>query len=78
MESIRKAEDKDLKRTAHVEFVENKEFDKKAENVINAMIQKLKEKLGDSDLEKCLAVWKEFVNIKQKENESVKDFVARF
>ena len=78
MESIRNAENEDLKRTAHVEFVENKEFDKKAKNVINAMIQKLKEKLGDSDLEKCSAVWKEFVNIKQKENESVKDFVARF
>jgi len=52
MESIRKAEDQDLERTAEVEFVENKEFNKKTENVIKAMMDKLKEKLGESDVEK--------------------------
>ena len=35
MESVRKAEDQDLGRTAEVEFVENQEFDKRAANVIN-------------------------------------------
>ena len=66
MESIRKAEDPDLERTSEVEFVENQEFDKKMENIIKAMTKKLKEKLGESDVEKWSAVWKEFVNIKQK------------
>ena len=41
MESIRKAEDQDLERTAEVEFVENQEFDKKVANVIKTMIDKL-------------------------------------
>ena len=42
MESIRKAEDRELERTAEVEFVENREFDKKAKTVVRAMIDKLK------------------------------------
>ena len=54
MESIRNAEDEELKSTGNVEFMENQEFDKKAENGSNGMIQKLKDKLGDSDLEKSL------------------------
>ena len=45
MESIRKAEDEDLERTAEVEFVENQEFDKRAADVIKTMIDKLREKL---------------------------------
>ena len=78
MESIRKAEDQDRERTAEVEYVENKEFNKKTENVIKAMMDTLKEKLGESDVEKFSAVWKEFVNIKQEENEAIKDYVARY
>ena len=72
MESIRNSEDKDLERTAEVEFIENQEFDKKV------MMDKLKEKLGESDVEKCSAVWKEFVNIKQEGIEATKDYVARY
>ena len=78
MESIRNAKDKDLENTDEVEFTENQEVDKKAENVIKAMIEKLKEKLGESDLEKCSAAWKEFVNIKHKEDEAIEDYVSRF
>ena len=79
MESIRNSEeDDDLKNVAHVEFVENKDFDKKAEDVIAAMIKTIKEKLGISDLEKCSNVWKEFINIKKKPTKSVKEFVTRF
>ena len=37
MESIRNAKVKDLENTAEVEFTENREFDKKAQNVIKAM-----------------------------------------
>ena len=53
MESIRNTKDKDLENTVEVEFTENREFDKKAQNVIKAMMEKIKEKLGESDLEKC-------------------------
>ena len=42
------------------------------------MVDKLREKLGESNVEKSSAVWKEFTNIKQKEDEIMKDYVARF
>ena len=42
------------------------------------MIDKLREKLGKSDVERSSAVWKEFISIKQKEDEVMKDYVARF
>ena len=45
MESIRKAEDKELEKVAKVEFVENIEFDKTAENIIKIMMEKIGEKL---------------------------------
>ena len=46
MESIRNAEDKDLENTAEVEFMENQEFNKKAEDFIKVIMEKLREKLG--------------------------------
>ena len=75
MECIRNTEDKELKRTAKVEFMENQEFNIRAKGVINAMIQKIKEKQGESDLEKCSVGWKEPRDIKQERNETIKDYV---
>ena len=77
MESIRKAEDKELERTAEVEFVENREFDEKAETVVRTMIDKIKEKLGESDIEKSTKAWREFLNIQQEGKETTKDYVSR-
>ena len=78
MESIRNAKDRDLENTAEVEFVENLEFNKRADNVIKAMIEKLKEKLEESDIEKCSAVWRDFVNIRYDKNKVIRDYIIRF
>ena len=43
MKCIRNTEDEELKKPAHVEFVENLEFNIRAEGIIKAMIRKLKE-----------------------------------
>ena len=48
----------DLKNVVQVEFVENESFDKKGASVIKDMLQKIEEKLGQTDLKKmfrCLA-----------------------
>ena len=46
--------------------------------MIKDMLQKIKEKLGQTDLEKCSDAWLEFINIKQKPEESASSFVTRF
>ena len=57
VDSIRKSEDcTDLQNLVEVEFVENVSFDKKSGTVIQKMLEKIKEKLGQTDLEKCSEV----------------------
>ena len=68
----------DLKNLVQVEFVENEGFDKKGDSVIKKMVEKIEEKLGQTDLEKCSDAWLEFINIKQETGESASSFVARF
>ena len=79
VESIRKSEDSsDLQNMVQVEFVENESFDKKGDSVIKTIIEKIKEKLGQTDLEKCSDAWLEFINIKQEPEENAKSYLARF
>ena len=44
---------------------------------MRAMIDKLKEKLGESDIEKSTKAWREFLNIQQEGKETTKDYVSR-
>ena len=79
VESIRKSEEcSDLQNYVQVEFVENTEFDKKSDSSIKSMVTKIKENLGQSDLEKCSDAWVKFISIKQDAGESTKSYVARF
>ena len=43
---------------------------KKGESVIKKMVEKIEEKLGQTDLEKCSDAWLEFINIKQETGDS--------
>ena len=48
------------------------------ENIIKAMTKKLREKLGESDVEKSSVVWKEFANIKLDELTSKLGLMVKF
>ena len=77
--SVRKSENcLDLQNLVEVEFVENQSFDKKGERVIEDILEKVKEKLGQTDIEKCSDAWLEFINIKQEATETAPSFVTRF
>ena len=79
MNSVKDSEDcDDLKKLAQVQFKENQAFDKKSENVIKNIIEKIKEKLDKSNLEKCSDAWLQFIDIKQDVNESAQSYVVRF
>ena len=79
VDSVRKSENcTDIQNLVEVEFVENQQFDKKAEDVITTIVTKIQEKLGKTDIEKCSNAWLDFINIKQKPDECASDFVTRF
>ena len=79
IDSVRKSEGcADIKNLVEVEFVENKDFDRKAENCITNILTKIREKLGKSDIEKCSTAWINFITIKQNTDEAASDFVTRF
>ena len=79
VDSVRKSENcSDLRNLVEVEFVENQSFDKKGETVIEDILEKIKEKLGQTDIEKCSEAWLEFINIKQEANEAAPSYVSRF
>ena len=79
LDSVHKSEGcDDLKNLVQVEFVENESFDKKGDSVIKDIVTKIKEKLGQSDLEKCSDAWLQFINIKQEQTETATSFVTRF
>ena len=79
VDSVRKSENcKDIQNLVEVEFVENHEFDKKGVDVIKTIVNKIKEKLGKSDIEKCSSAWIDFINIKQGTDEAASAFVSRF
>ena len=79
VDSVRKSENcSDLQNLIEVEFVENQSFDKKGERVIDDILEKVKEKLGQTDIEKCSEAWLEFINIKQEATEAAPSFVIRF
>ena len=79
VDSVRKSEDcKDLQNLIEVDFVENQSFDKKGEDVIKTIVEKVKEKLGQSDIEKCSDAWLDFINVKQELDESAQSFITRF
>ena len=79
VESVRNSEEsEDLKHLVQVEFVENEAFDKKDANVVTKMLDLIKEKLSKTDMEKSTEAWLNFMDIKQKKDESIKDYVARY
>ena len=79
VDSVRKSEEcKDLQNLIEIEFVENHAFDKKGELVIKTIVEKVRDKLGQSDIEKCSDAWLDFINIKQEQDESAQSFVTRF
>ena len=79
MDSVRTSEDSDeLKKLVQVEFVENQAFNKKSDTIIQDMVKKIKEKLGNTDLEKCSEAWLKFIDIKQERDETSQAFVVRF
>ena len=79
VESVRKSENcQDIQNLVEVEFVENQSFDKKGEKVIETIVNKIREKLGKSDIEKCSKAWLDFINIKQNSSEHANEYVARF
>ena len=79
VECVRSSEESDdLKNLVEVEFVENHDFEKKDDAVISTMIQKIKEKLGQTDIEKCSEAWIDFINIKQEPEEASVTFLSRF
>ena len=79
VESIRNSEDaEEIVSVANAEFVENVLFERSKEDTISKMIDVIKTKLGSTAFEKSTEAWLNFVNIKQKDDESIKDFCARF
>ena len=79
VDSVRKSENcSDLQNLVEVEFVENQSFDKKGETVIEDILKKIKEKLGQTDIEKCSEAWLEFINIRQEATEAAPSYVSRF
>ena len=79
VDSVRTSEEcEDLKSLVQQEFVENKDFDKKTDDVIKQMVKKIGEKLSNTDLEKSTEAWVEFMNIKQGDDEDAKAYVTRF
>ena len=79
IESIRNSEDaEEIIAVATAEFVENVSFARSNADTISKMIGVLKTKLGNTAFEKSSEAWLNFVNIKQKDDEDVKDFCIRF
>ena len=79
LDSVRKSENcSELQNFVQVEFAENATFDKKQENIVVVMIEKIKSSLGQSDLEKCSEAWSKFIKIQQDAGESTKCYVSRF
>ena len=75
---LKKRKTEELKKLVQVEFKENQAFDKKSKDVIRKIVEKIKEKLNKSDIEKCSEVWKKFKMFKQEEGENAQTFVTRF
>ena len=67
----------DLKKFVKSKIADNEAF-KKDGDVIKRALKAIKEGLGKTDLEKSNEAWNSFVDMKQKEDESPKDFVNRF
>ena len=78
MENVRKSECDELKKFVDTNIVENLEMVKDSEDNIKTFLKMISDNLGKSDLEKSTEAWTKMMNIKQKENESPKEFVMRF
>ena len=78
MENVRKSECDELKKFVDTNIVENLEMVKDSEDNIKTFLRMIFENLAKSDLEKSTEAWTKMMNIKQKENESPKEFVMRF
>jgi len=77
--SIRNSEEgEEINAVANSEFVENINFERSKSDTVQKMIDILKTKLGSTDFEKATEAWLTFVNIKQKDEESIKEFCTRF
>ena len=61
-----------------INIVENLEMVKDSEDNIKTFFKMASENLGKSEMEKSTEAWTKMMNIKQKENESSKEFVIRF
>ena len=78
MENVRKSECDDLKKFVETNIVENPAVVKDNKDNIKIFLKMIKDNLGKSDLEKSTEAWTKMMEIKQEENESIKDFVSRF
>ena len=58
--------------------LKNEAFDKTDENILEKCIKVLDNHFGQTDLEKTVDAWREFLNVKKTQNEPVSHFVQRF
>lgn len=78
LESVRKSDDDELKKFVETNIVENEEVRKDDENSIETIIDEIEKCLGKSNLEKSTEAWMNFINISQKPDENMKEYVTRF
>ena len=79
IENVRASDDCDgLIKFVEVNVVENKSIKKDDEDTIANILALIEKNLGKGDLEVSTEGWNEFIEIEQKADEDVKDFVTRY
>ena len=69
---------KGMKEMIVSEVVENREFNYKDENVIENILEKIKDFTEESEWTRNVALAKDFENFCQKDGESNRDYIGRF
>jgi hypothetical protein len=76
--SVRESDSIEMKRFIEISVMSNKDFIKTESNSINKIVNMVVKALGKSNIENASEVWLEFIDMKQNEGESIRDFVLRY
>ena len=76
--SVRESNRREMKKFVEIAVMENVEFAKTESDSIDKIMDLVVKTLGKSNLENASKVWKDFVELEQSKDESIRDFVLRF
>jgi hypothetical protein len=76
--SVRESDNIEMKRFVEISVMSNQDFVKTEPNSISKIVEMVVKTLGKSNIENASEVWSEFIEIKQVETESTRDYVLRY